>query len=175
MVNGMLYTAYSDGSLTRRTFDGTTYGPAVPVNGADLLVPQTDWHNSDVPTITSLFYDRGKIYFTRSGQNVLYNRAFEPESGVVGQQRFSTNAVAGVSYSNMRGAFVAGNRLYFADAARARCRAVDWNGSGPCRHRDRADECRQRLVVEGDVHLPGRCRSSPRCRRPHRSPSPAPC
>ncbi len=130
MVNGTLYTAYSNGTFTRRTFDGTTYGSAFPVNGADLLVPQADWHNTDVPSITSLFYDRGKIYFTRLGQNVLYNRGFEPESDVLGQQRFSTNAVTGVSFSNMRGAFVAGSKLYFADTA-GTLWAADWNGSSP--------------------------------------------
>ena len=131
MINGTLYTGYGDGTLTRRTFDGTTYGPAVMVNTADLLARQTDWHDTDVPSITSLFYDRGKIYFTRSGQNVLYNRAFEPESGIVGQQRFSSAAVAGVSYTNMRGAFVAGNRLYFANSTTGTLSRVDWNGSGP--------------------------------------------
>lgn len=130
MINGTLYTAYADGALTRRTFNGSTYGTAFAVNTADLLVPQTDWHNTDVPSITSLFHDRGKIYFTRSGQNVLYNRAFEPESNVVGQQRFSTNAVTGVSYSSMRGAFVVGNKLYFANTA-GTLFAADWNGSGP--------------------------------------------
>jgi len=130
MINGTLYTGYTNGTLSRRTFDGTTYGPAVTVNTADLLAPQTDWHNTDVPTITSLFYDRGKIYFTRSGQTVLYNRAFEPESDIIGQQRFSTDPVTGVSFSSMRGAFVAGNRLYFADTA-GTLRVVDWNGSAP--------------------------------------------
>ncbi len=133
MVNGMLYTGYSNGTLTRRTFDGTTYGPAVAVNTADLLVPQTDWHNTDVPSITSLFYDRGKIYFTRSGQSVLFNRAFEPESNVVGQQRFSTSAVTGISYSTMRGAFVVGNKLYFATSTTnpGSLFVADWNGSAP--------------------------------------------
>jgi len=130
MVNGNLYTGYSNGTVTRRTFNGTTYGTAVTVNTADLIVPQTDWHNTDVPSITSLFYDRGKIYFTRSGQSVLYNRAFEPESNVVGQQRFSTAAVTGISYSSMRGAFVVGNKLYFATTA-GTLSVADWNGSGP--------------------------------------------
>ena len=130
MINGTLYTGYSNGSLTRRTFDGSTYGPAVTVNTADLLAPQTDWHNTDVPTITSLFHDRGKLYYTRSGQSVLYNRAFEPESDVVGQQRFTSNAVTGVSYLNMRGAFVAGNKLYFANST-GTLSVADWNGSAP--------------------------------------------
>lgn len=130
MINGTLYTGYSNGTLTRRTFNGTTYGAAVTVRTADLIVPQTDWHNTDVPSITSLFYDRGKIYFTRSGQNVLYNRAFEPESDVVGQQRFSTSAVTGISYSSMRGAFVVGNRLYFANS-NGTLSSASWSGTGP--------------------------------------------
>ena len=49
MINGVLYTATSDGVLSRQTFDGTTYGSASPVTTADALTPQTDWHNTDVP------------------------------------------------------------------------------------------------------------------------------
>ena len=135
MIDGTLYTGYADGTLTRRTFvrtpTGATYGTATTVNGADLLVPQTDWHNTDVRTMTSMFYDRGKIYFTLLGQNLLYNRAFEPESRVVGQQRFSSAGVTGVSYSTMRGAFVAGNRLYFANSTTGTLSATNWNGSAP--------------------------------------------
>ncbi len=73
---------------------------------------RADWHN-DVRTLTSLFYSGGHIYYTKSGTNALYRRGFEVESGVVGQQRFSTTA-SGINYANVRGAFVAGGRLYFA-------------------------------------------------------------
>lgn len=129
MVNGDLYTAYANRTLTRRTFDGTTYGPATTVNAADQLVYQDDWHNGDIPAITSLFYDRGWIYFTKSGSNQLYRRGFEPESGVIGQQLFSVPAVAGVSYSAMRGAFVADGRLWFASSNGSLSRA-DWGVHG---------------------------------------------
>ncbi|WP_344111527.1 PKD domain-containing protein [Nocardioides humi] len=129
MVNGDLYTAYSNRTLTRRTFDGTTYGPEVPVDAADQLVYQGDWHNGDIPTITSLFYDRGWMYFTKSGSSQLFRRGFEPESGVVGQQLFSVPSVAGVSYSTMRGAFVADGKLWFATTGGSLNRA-DWGAHG---------------------------------------------
>lgn len=129
MVDGALYTAYSNGTLTRRTFDGTSYGPASTVDTADLLVSQTDWHSGDVPQLTSLFYHRGWIYFTKSFSSQLFRRAFEPESGVVGQQRFSVGSVAGASYLSMRGAFVAGGRLYIATAGGS-LYVADWSGTG---------------------------------------------
>jgi hypothetical protein len=130
MLNGMLYTAYSNGNFTKQTFDGTNYGPAILVDTGDELVRQTDWHNTDVPSITSLFYYRGKIYFTRSGQSSLFSRGFEPESDVVGQIRQSTASVTGVSFSAMRGAFVAQGKLYFANSS-GQLFAANWNGAAP--------------------------------------------
>jgi PKD repeat protein len=115
MVNGVLYKTNTDGSLSRMTFDGTNYGPATAVNTADALVTQTDWHN-DAKTITSLFYAEGRIYYTLSGQNALFRRGFEIESGVVGQQRFSTTTT-GVTWSAVRGAFVANGKLYYTNTA----------------------------------------------------------
>jgi PKD repeat protein len=113
MVNGVLYKTNTDGSLSRMTFNGTAYGTASAVNTADALVAQSDWH-TDAKTITSLFYAEGRIYYTKSGVNALYRRGFEVESGVVGQQRFSTTTT-GINWSNVRGAFVAGGKLYFAN------------------------------------------------------------
>lgn len=130
MVDGILYTAYSNGNLTKQTFDGTAYGPATPVDTADDIVRQTDWHNTDMPSITSLFYSEGRIYFTRSGQSVLYSRGFETESDVVGQLRTTTPAVSGVSYLSMRGAFVADGLLYFANTSGTLSSAT-WGGTAP--------------------------------------------
>lgn len=129
MVNGELYTAYSNGTLTRRTFDGTTYGAPTTVNAADQLVSQSDWHVGDVPFLTSLFYDRGWIYYTEAGSSQLFRRGFEPESGIVGQQRYAFPSVTGVSYSAMRGAFVADGRLWFAGSNGSLSRA-DWTPTG---------------------------------------------
>lgn len=129
MVNGRLYTGYSNGDITRRTFDGSDYGPAVDVDTADELVPMNAWHTSDLPDISTMFYHRGQIYFTRFGETSLHRRAFEPESDVVGQQRFSAGSVSGVSYSSMRGAFVADGKLYFATST-GTLNVADWNGHG---------------------------------------------
>ncbi|WGY02692.1 hypothetical protein QI633_02795 [Nocardioides sp. QY071] len=129
MVNGDLYTAYANGTLTRRTFDGTTYGAPVTINAADQLVPQSDWHNGDVPNLTSLFYDRGWIYFTKAGSSQLFRRGFEIESGVVGQQLYTFPSVTGASYSGMRGAFVADGKLWFAGTNGSLTRA-DWTPTG---------------------------------------------
>jgi len=127
MVNGVLYKANNDGSLSKMTFDGTTYGPATAVNTADAIVNQTDWH-TDVKTITSLFYSNGFIYYTKSGVNALYRRGFEVEDGVVGQQRFSTTT-SGINYSNVRGAFVAGGKMFYSLAAGGLF-SVTWNQAG---------------------------------------------
>ncbi len=124
MANGVLYKANTDGSLSQMSFDGTTYGTASAVNSADALVFQTDWHN-DAKAITSLFYAEGRIYYTLSGQTGLYRRGFEVESGIVGQQRFSTTT-SGITWSSVRGAFVANGKLYYATTTGALYSAT-WN------------------------------------------------
>ena len=63
MLNGYLYTAWSDGTFVKQTFDGTTYGAPTPVNTSDQLAPLVDWQN-DIKAATSMFYDQGRIYFT---------------------------------------------------------------------------------------------------------------
>lgn len=114
MLNGWLYTAWSNGTFDKRTFDGTTYGTPVPVDTASELTALTDW-SSDITSMTGLFYDSGRLYFTRSGTSTLYYRYFTPESDVVGAQRLtaSTN-VSGVDFSQVRGMFTAGDKLYWA-------------------------------------------------------------
>ncbi len=115
MVNGVLYKVNSDGTMSKMTFDGTNYGPVSAVNTGDALTFQTDWHN-DAKTLSSIFYSGGYIYYTKAGVNALYHRAFEVEDGLVGQQRFSTTT-ASINWGNARGAFVAGGKIYNANAA----------------------------------------------------------
>ena len=126
MANGVLYQAKTDGSFAKMTFDGTSYGPVSAVNTSDALVYQTDWHN-DAKALTSLFYANGYLYYTKSGTNALYRRGFEVEDDVVGQQRFSTTTTS-VNWSNARGAFVAGGKLYFANS-NGNLYSATWNQS----------------------------------------------
>ncbi len=112
MVNGVLYKVNSDGTVSKMTFTGSSYGTSSAVASADALAAQTDWH-TDAKTLTSLFYANGRIYYTKSGTNALYRRGFEIEDDVVGQQRFATTTSA-LNWSTVRGAFVVGNKLYYA-------------------------------------------------------------
>jgi PKD repeat protein len=114
MLNGYLYVAWSNGTFDRRTFDGTTYGTAEPVDTASQITALTDW-SSDISTMTGLFYDSGRLYFTKSGSSTLYYRYFTPENKVVGAQRLTASGnVAGIDFSQVRGMFVADGNLYWS-------------------------------------------------------------
>ena len=114
MLNGYLYIAWSNGTFDRRTFDGTTYGAAEAVNTSSQLTALSDW-TSDISTMTGLFYDSGRLYFTKAGQSTLYYRYFTPESKVVGAQRLTASAnVTGIDFTQVRGMFVADGNLYWS-------------------------------------------------------------
>jgi PKD repeat protein len=114
MINGKVYYGYTDGQLYSRTFDGTTFGAATAVNGMDLITPLTDFH-TDVPNITSMFFDSGRLYFTLNGDSHLYYRYFTPESNVIGAVRYTaSNGITGMNFASASGMFVAGGKLYLA-------------------------------------------------------------
>ncbi len=125
MLNGQLYLAQSDGSFTRRTFNGTSYGSPVAVDTQDELNPLLDWKN-DIQSATGMFYDSGRIYFTRSGSSQLYYRYFTPESDVVGTKRLvASGNVAGIDFAQVRGMFTTGTRLFWAKPDGSLNR-IDW-------------------------------------------------
>jgi hypothetical protein len=125
MINGELYLALSDGTFVKRTFDGTNLGPAVPVNAQDAITPLTDWR-SDILSMTGMFYDSGRIFFTKAGDNNLYYRYFTPASKIIGAERFvASGAVSGFSASSVRGMFLAGGKLYWGQSD-GRLRSINW-------------------------------------------------
>ena len=114
MLNGYLYLAWSNGTFDRRTFDGTNYGVAEAVDTSSQLAAFTDW-TADVSTMTGLFYDSGRLYFTKSGSATLYYRHFTPESKVIGAQRLTASAnVTGIDFTQVRGMFVTDTNLYWS-------------------------------------------------------------
>ena len=130
MLNGALYTGYSNGSFTRQTFDGTTYGSAVPVDAADQLVVLSAWH-TEVSQMTGLFFDQGRMYCTLSGRTGLYYRYLTPESDIVGATRFTASTgVSGLAFSSVRGMFLSGSKLCWTGTDGI-LRRTDWNGSAP--------------------------------------------
>jgi PKD repeat protein len=127
MLNGQLYAGWSDGSFNQRSFDGTTFGAPTPVNTGDLLTTMSTWHG-EVQTITGMFFDAGRIYYTRSGSNSLFYRYFTPQSNVVGANVFTaTGNLTGINFSQMNGMFLAGNTLYWAQSTDGTLRRATWN------------------------------------------------
>ena len=114
MLNGWLYIAWSDGTFDRRTFNGSSYGSPVAVDTASELTVLSDWV-TDIKTVTGMFYDSGRIYFTKSGSSSLFYRHFTPESDVVGAERLTASGnVSGIDFSQVRGMFVANDKLYWS-------------------------------------------------------------
>ncbi|MCW2698978.1 MAG: domain containing protein [Blastococcus sp.] len=125
--------------LWRRTFDGTTYGPATAID------PYNDPYWSTVatgstrngqpvyyrgarptfygqlPSVTGMFFRDGRLYYTRSGVAQLFYRSFSVDSGVVGQVEYQA---ATTGFSDVAGTFVSGNTLYWATSSTGELRKV---------------------------------------------------
>lgn len=126
MVNGYIYMALSDGSFVRRSYNGTTLGAAEAVNAQDELVVLTAWQ-ADAASATGMFYDNGRIYFTRSGSTSLYYRFLNLESGVVGAIRYTASGnVGGIDFSKVKGMFLGGSKLYWA-TPNGDLHSIGWN------------------------------------------------
>lgn len=108
--------------LTRRTFDGTAYGPRLTID------PYNDplWSNVStgagqtyrgvLPTfyshlggVTGMFYKDGRLYYGRAGQTQLFYRYFSVDSGIVGATEF---AVGGAGFNSVAGMFLSGDTIY---------------------------------------------------------------
>jgi PKD repeat protein len=98
VVDDALFHGSSDGYLYRRSFDGSSVGPAVKVD------PYNDEKWSTVPTESGSSVYRGKVpqmygqfstqiagleardntlYYTRPGSNTLYRTGFSADSGII--------------------------------------------------------------------------------------------
>ena len=124
-LDGRLYTASAEG-FQRRSFDGSAYGPVVAVDTSDQVVPLEGWH-SDMEKMTAMFFDRGRVYFTKAGKSGLYYRYFTPESDVVGaDRRVASQGVRGLDFSRVAGMALAGDHLYWTTPAGA-LKRVEWS------------------------------------------------
>lgn len=125
MLNGTVYSAWEDGALYARDFDGETFG-----SPTELELYGLDAFSGEMRNMTGLFYDRGRLYFTLAGSSNLYYRYFTPESGVVGAMRFTaSDGLPGVNFAAVRGMFRSGDSLYFADGPSGDLRRVDFDGA----------------------------------------------
>ena len=131
MLGDQLYTGWSNGSLTRRTFSGSSYGSPTTIDTADEIVADAAWH-ADVAAATGMFFADGRIYYTRAGSNALYFRYYTTESEVVGAERFTASSgISGVDFSQVAGMFVAGGKLYWGSSADGNLRKVTFTAGKP--------------------------------------------
>jgi hypothetical protein len=121
-TNGQLYTAWNDGTLTRRAYTGGNFGTPTTLN----LNGLTDFA-ADMQAMTGLFYDQGRIYFTKTNDPNLYMRYFTVEDGVVGAERFTiVGNLAGLDWRDVRGMFLVGDRLYWAHRTTGDLHRINW-------------------------------------------------
>jgi PKD repeat protein len=127
-INNQVYYGSTDGHFYQRSFDGTDFGPAVAIDPYD----DPYWSNvgtgsknttyrgvasnfyAEMSSLTSMFYSQGRVYYTLSGNSHMFYRYFEPDSGVMGADEFTTTD--GVNWSHTAGAFLSGSTLYTADS-----------------------------------------------------------
>jgi PKD repeat protein len=126
-INNEVYYGSTDGNFYQRSFDGTTFGPAVAIDPYDDPVWSTVDTGSgqtyrgvksnfygEMSSLTSMFYSNGRVYYTLTGKTQMFWRWFEPDSGVMGADEFTVSD--GQNWSHVSGAFLSGSTLYFADS-----------------------------------------------------------
>jgi hypothetical protein len=138
-INNEVYYADTDGNFYERSFDGTNFGPAVAIDPYD----DPTWENVDtgsgqtyrgvkssfygeMSSVTSMFYSAGRVYYTLNGNPHMFWRWFEPDSGVMGADEFTTTD--SIDWSHVAGAFLSGSTLYYADSATKSLFEVPFSG-----------------------------------------------
>jgi PKD repeat protein len=120
LIDGTVYSGWSDGTFQARAFDGTTFGAASSV----------DLYNgtfaNDIASMTGLAYTDGRLYYTLFGDPKLYYRYFTSESRVVGTTRLeATGDLAALAPQRVNGMFLSGSTLYVADRNDGRLYSVN--------------------------------------------------
>lgn len=150
MVGGELFYGYGTSSsnyaLVRRTFDGTTFGPATTITtpyldpawssvitgsnpeGSTYAGMLPNFYGTHLSTVTGIFYWNGRVYYTRSGQTALTARGFSVDSGII--QADSATVATNAAYAGAKGMFLSGNDLYVVNSANQLTRTT-WNNGVP--------------------------------------------
>ena len=127
LAEGSVYTVRSNKTMMKAPVDGVAYG--TPVN-VDLFL-NTAFAN-ELPSVTSMFYAEGKLYYTTSNQNSLYMRFFAVESDIVGATRYTVaGGISGVDWRLIRGAFVVNGALYWANSSTGSLNRTTWTNGAP--------------------------------------------
>jgi hypothetical protein len=142
-IDDTVYYGSTDGNFYQRSFDGLNFGPPVVIDPYhdpvwDGVPTGSDGENYDgtrsafydsILSLTSLFYSNGRVYYTVAGQTHMFWRWFEPDSGVMGADQFTTTD--SIDWSNTAGAFLSGVNLYYAISANGNLRKIAFTGGEP--------------------------------------------
>jgi hypothetical protein len=142
-INDTVYYGSTDGNFYQRSFDGLNFGPAIAVDPYhdpvwDGVPTGSDNENYDgtpsafyssIPSLTSLFYFNGRVYYTVAGKTHMFWRWFEPDSGVMGSDEFRTTD--SIDWSDTAGAFLSGSNLYFVTSGNGHLRKIAFTGGEP--------------------------------------------
>jgi hypothetical protein len=139
-LNGRLYTGQANGTLTVRSFNGTTAGSASALNlfglenapGPQFTIPGTNVPipglSTTLPQLTGMAIDKGFIYYTVQGDPRLYARAFTQQSQVLGAPLLVPSTGDGVNWGQVRGMTIASGKMYFS-LSDGTLNVVNWNGA----------------------------------------------
>jgi hypothetical protein len=109
ITGNQVYLGWDTGRMYRRTFSGSQFGKPKPVylRGLEPFFP--------VQSVTGMFLDGGRLYYTMAGDDQLYYRYFTPESNVIGAQTFVASGPGdGFTWGTVRGLTLAGGDVYAA-------------------------------------------------------------
>ncbi len=138
MLGNTLFYGYTDGFLYSRTYDGTTFGPAVKID------PYFDakWSTVDnnlggtykgarptlyaqMPNVSGMFYAAGKLYYTQTGSSSLRWRWFTPDSGIMDER--NTTVTSSVNFTDVGGMFADGGFLYYVTKSDGKLNKVSFS------------------------------------------------
>jgi hypothetical protein len=149
MVDNWMYYGMPGGTFWKRMFDGSTFGPAIRIDpyddplwsnvnngsGGTYQGVVSDYYGQ-VSNASSAFYFDGRLYYTLARDSHMYYRYFSPDQGgsdpaskygdVIGCDEFTVND-GGIDWSNVAGAFVTGNTLYFVTKSDGVLRRIAWS------------------------------------------------
>ena len=129
-LNGRIYAGWSNGRLYRWTFNGTTLGPRVDVSAQGNYVLGPTWLSfSDV---TGMFWNDGRLYYTRSGDPNLHFRYFTLESELYGSVEYTVSGpgIDGLDWSTVKGLTEASAHMYW-QTDDGTLHEIDFSGGSP--------------------------------------------
>jgi PKD repeat protein len=142
-IDGKVLFGWSDGTLHVRSFDGTGWGPdqivdpyndpywsSVATGSGQTYKGVRPAFYSLIPNLTSMFYWNNRLYYTRSGNNGLWYRMFNPDSYIMGAQEFTAGSL-GVRRVGIAGAFVGGGNVYWANPSDGTLHAMSFTSGVP--------------------------------------------